>query len=235
MTTSDQIVDSGTRTLQVEIWSDVVCPWCYIGKRRFEQALERSPHAGRVRLTHRAFELDPTAPKGEVEPTLQRLSRKYGMPPEQARTMMARVEQVAAEDGLAYDHVESLSGNTVDAHRLLLWAGSLPVDDGAPEGAAQQRLLEGLYRGYFCERRSLFDHDALAGFAAEAGLDPDAARAVLGSDAFAAEVADDERAARELGATAVPFFVVDRAVGVVGAQPVDVLVGLLDQAWERSS
>jgi predicted DsbA family dithiol-disulfide isomerase len=224
VTTSDQ----GVRALQVEIWSDVVCPWCYIGKRRFEQALAQFGHADRVRVTHRAFELDPSAPKDQVEPTLQRLSQKYGMPPDQARTMMGRVEQVAAEDGLSYDHVDSLSGNTVDAHRLLLWAGSEQVaDDGA-----QQRLLEGLYRGYFSEHRSLFDHDALLAVVAGAGLDPDAARAVLTSDAFAAEVADDEQTARRLGATAVPFLVVDRSVGVVGAQPVEVLLGLLEQAWD---
>src|SRR5688572_4565403 len=127
-------------TIHVEIWSDVVCPWCYIGKRRFEAALESFPQREHVEIVHRSFELDPSLPAGQTQQTVEMLSRKYRMSAEQARDMMARVEQTAAEVGLDYHLAGTLSGNTVDAHRVV----HLAKDRGI-----QDQVVERLFRAYF--------------------------------------------------------------------------------------
>src|SRR5687767_14417465 len=186
--------------MRVEIWSDVVCPWCYIGKRRFEAALAAFPHKDQIDVVHRSFELDPSQPKGRTQNTVQMLAAKYRMSVEQARDMMTRVEQTAAELGLEYHLANTLSGNTVDAHRVLHLAKSRGLQDQA---------IERLYRAYFTEGQSLFDHDSLIRLAAEAGLDPTEVRQVLESDEYADAVQQDESEAHQLGATGVPFFVID--------------------------
>ncbi len=211
--------------MQVEIFSDVVCPWCYIGKRRFEQALERFPHAGEVQVTWRSFELDSAAPRGTGGPTLPALARKYGMTQAHAAEMQAHMTEVAAEVGLDFHLDLTRKGNTVDAHRLL----HLAAEHGV-QGQVKERLL----KAYFTEGRPVFTHADLARLGAEAGLDADVAARALADGSYATEVAADLDLARSFGISGVPFFVVDRAYGVSGAQPAQALLQVLEQAWAAS-
>jgi predicted DsbA family dithiol-disulfide isomerase len=208
--------------VQIEVWSDVVCPWCYIGKRRLETALERFPHRDRVEVVWRSFQLDPTIPEGETFPTLPALAAKYGRSTEEMRAMQARVEETAAGEGLAYHLAEGVSGNTLLAHELL----HLAAEHGLA-GALKERLLH----AYFEENRPVFDVDSLVPLAVEVGLDEAEARAVLGDRRYLAAVREDAATAQALGATGVPFFVVDRRYGAAGAQPAEVLLQLLVRAW----
>jgi predicted DsbA family dithiol-disulfide isomerase len=205
--------------VKVEIWSDVVCPWCYIGKRRFESALGQFEHAEEVEVEWKSFELDPDAPVRRG-PTLEHLARKYGITEEQARQMHARMEGVAAELGLEYHLDETLGGNTFDAHRLLQAAKAAGLGD-----AMKERLM----RAYFSEREPVGERDVLARLGSEVGVE--SAAEVLASEAFGDEVRSDEREARLLGIHAVPFFVIDRYYGIEGAQPPEVILRALDEAW----
>jgi len=212
--------------MKVEIWSDVVCPWCYVGKRQFEQALSRFLHADQVELQWRSYELDPRSPARVGLPMSQILERKYGMTAEQAEQANERMTAVAAEVGLEY-HLDAVqAGNTFDAHRLAHLAARLDLGDA---------MEERLFAAYFTEGRSIGDHASLVGLAAEVGLDPDEVDAALDGDDFAAEVRDDEARASSLGITGVPFFVIDEAYGIAGAQPTDVLLGALERAWSESA
>jgi len=209
--------------MQIEIWSDVVCPWCYIGKRRLERALADFPHA--VEVAYRSFQLDPSAPEVPVETVAESLGRKYGGGPEAGRQMVDRVEAVAAEEGLLFRHHQSLRVNTVDAHRLL----HLALQTGGPE--LQGRLKEALLSAYFVETENVADHDTLARIATGVGLDADRVAEVLAGDEFADAVEADIRQAAAFGATGVPFFVIDRKYGVSGAQPSEVFTQVLERAW----
>ncbi|MPY62895.1 DsbA family oxidoreductase [Streptomyces spongiae] len=211
--------------MRVEIWSDIACPWCYVGKARFEKALDAFPHRDQVEVVHRSFELDPRRAKGDIEPVLKMLSQKYGMSEAQARAGEENLGAQAAAEGLAYRTEGRDHGSTFDLHRLLHFA---------KEQGRQDALLQILYRANFAEERSVFaDADAyLVELAVEAGLDAEGARAVLAdSEAYADEVRADEREAAELGANGVPFFVLDRKYGVSGAQPLEVFSRALTQAW----
>ena len=209
--------------MKVEIWSDVVCPWCYIGKRRFEQALRGFAHAGEVEVVWRAFELDPAAPSSREGKYAERLAEKYGSSVPEAQQMIDTMTGAAAAEGLDFHFELARPGNTFDAHRLLHLAGQRGVQD-----AVKERLL----RATFTEGEPVSDAETLVRLGAEAGLDADEARAVLADGRFAAEVRADERAAHELGITGVPFFVIDRRYGVSGAQPAALLQRALEQAWE---
>ena len=208
--------------MRVDIWTDVVCPWCYVGKRRFEKALADFDHRGDVEVVHRSFQLNPAAPKEKTSPRRESLMAKYGLSEQQVDAMNARMEQTAAEEGLHYDLAGGVTGNTFDAHRLL----HLAHDRGR-----QDDVVERLYRAYFTEKRSLFDHDALVELAGEAGLDRDEVRQMLAGDGYAAAVERDIDEARRLGASGVPFFVIDNRYGVSGAQPPEVFSQALDRAW----
>jgi predicted DsbA family dithiol-disulfide isomerase len=208
--------------MQVEIWSDVVCPWCYIGKRRFEQALAEFAHADEVDIVWRSFELDPSAPATIDVDLIDRLASKYGVAREQALTMNARVSGIAAEEGLAYRLDIARPGNTFDAHRLLHL--------GAERGV-QHALGERLLAAYQSEGQPIADHDTLVRAAVAVGIDEADARAVLAGDRFADAVRADEETARQLGITGVPFFAIDRRYGVSGAQSAGVLLEALEQAW----
>ena len=210
--------------MKVEIWSDVVCPWCYIGKRRFERALEQFAARDEVEITYRSFELNPQAKGDDGTDLATRLARKYGVSVEEARAMNQRVVDAAAGEGLEYHLDIARPGNTFDAHRLLHLAES----DGK-----QLDLKERLMKGYFTEGRSIGDPETLAGIAAEVGIDPGRTREVLASDEFADAVRRDEREAAELGISGVPFFVFDRRFGVSGAQPPEVMAGALQHAWSE--
>jgi predicted DsbA family dithiol-disulfide isomerase len=211
--------------MQVEIFSDVVCPWCYIGKRRFEQALADFPHRAEVEVTWRSYELDPTAPVGGGGPVIDSLAEKYGVSPEQVRASQANITEVAASLGLDYHLEDSVRGSTLQAHELLHLAHDRGLQD-----ALKERLL----RAYFTEGESPFDAETLVRLAAEAGLDPDEAATVLADRTYAPAVADDLELARAFGIRGVPFFVIDRAFGVEGAQPAELIREALDQAWAAS-
>jgi predicted DsbA family dithiol-disulfide isomerase len=208
--------------MQVEVWSDVVCPWCYIGKRRLETALEKFPHADQVEVVWRSFQLDPSVPEGEVHPTLPALAAKYGTSVEQMRANMAQVEQVAAGEGLEYRLTDAVSGNTLLAHELLHLAA---------EHGKRNELKERLLHAYFEEGRPVFDVDSLVPFAVEVGLDEVEVREALTDHRYLAAVRQDGATAQALGATGVPFFVVDRKYGAAGAQPAELLLQVLERAW----
>ncbi len=208
--------------MHVEIWSDIACPWCFIGKRRFEAALERFEHRDEVQVTWRSFELDPAAPAQHSGERAAHLAEKYGTTVEKAREMEAQMTEVAASEGLAYRFDIARSGSTFDAHRLIHLAAAHDRQD-----AMKERLLA----AYLCEGELMADREALVRLAGEVGLDVDEARDALETDRFADAVRDDERTAAQLGANAVPFFVVDRAIGAAGAHPPDALLDLLNQAW----
>jgi predicted DsbA family dithiol-disulfide isomerase len=207
--------------MQIEVWADVVCPWCYIGKKRLQSALEQRGLAD-VEIVHRAFQLDPTA-STITEPTVDHLAAKYGVTREQALDMMSDVTEVAASEGLDYHLDLCMTGNTRDAHRLALWAQE-------QDPAACQRLLETMYSAYFEQGRGVFGTDDLVALAVEAGLDADGAREMLAGTAYLDQVVQDQVLARTFGANGVPFFVIDRAFGVSGAQPVEAFLSALDQA-----
>jgi predicted DsbA family dithiol-disulfide isomerase len=207
--------------VQVEIWSDVVCPWCAIGKRRFEAALADFERRDEVEVRYRSFELDPTTPRLVEGNATQRLADKYGVPLAQAEAMNQRVTAAAAGEGLDFRLDKARPGNTVDAHRLL----HLAADRGL-----QAELKERLLLAYFTEGRPIGDPATLVTLAGDVGLDPEEARSVLESDKYLAAVREDESTAAALGISGVPFFVLDRKFGVSGAQPAEVLLGALRQA-----
>src|SRR5690349_17839497 len=210
--------------MRVEIWSDIACPWCYVGKARFEKALAAFPHRERVEVVHRSFELDPGRAKDDIQPVISMLTRKYGMSEAQAEAGEDNLGAQAAAEGLPYRTRGRDHGSTFDMHRLLHFAREL---------GRQVELLDLLYRANFAEERSVFDDDErLVELAGAAGLDTGAARGVLADpQAYADEVLADEREAAELGANGVPFFVLDRTYGVSGAQPAEVFTRALTQAW----
>lgn len=210
--------------LHLDIWSDIVCPWCYIGKRHLEQALAQFEHRDSVEIVWRSFELDPDAPAVRDPSTsyAERLARKYGVSSAQGQQMIDRVKDAGKRVGLDFDYDHIKSGNTFGAHRLLHWAH--------PQGK-QGELKERLMRAYMTEGQAIGERDVLVTLAGEVGLDAAEARAVLDDDRFAGEVRADEKLATELEIRGVPFFVMAGRVGVSGAQPVEVLKRALDQAW----
>ncbi len=212
-------------SVKVEIWSDVACPWCYVGKRRFEAALAGFEHGGDVDVVWRSFELDPSAPATRDGDYVERLASKYRVGLAEAQAMIDRMVAAGAADGVDMRFDRAQPGNTFAAHRLL----HLALDRGV-----QDSLKERLLAATFIEGAAIGDVDVLAGLAVEAGLDADEVRAVLDGDAYSAEVRADERRAAALGITAVPFFVVDGKYGVPGAQPPDVLLAVLEQAWDEA-
>jgi len=211
--------------MRVDIWSDVVCPWCYIGKRRFEQALARFPAADQVEVRWHSFELDPTSPGDRGGRYVDRLAEKYGRSTEQAQQMLDTMTTAASGEGLDFHFERARPSGTFDAHRLLHLAAERGVQD-----AVKERLL----RATFTEGEPVADADTLVRLGAEAGLDPDEARTVLASDAYADDVRSDEAQAQQVGISGVPFFVVDGRYGVSGAQPPDLLLEVLQKAWSES-
>ena len=209
--------------MQVEIWSDIACPWCYVGKRRFEAALAAFEHRDEVTVTWRSFELDPQAPVARSVDSATHLAQKYGMSREQAQTSQRRLADVAAVDGIDMRFDLSRGGNTFDAHRLVHLAEAHGVQDA---------MTERLMRAYFTEGELIGDAGALTRLALEVGLPADEVRDVLATDRYAAEVRDDERTAASLGIHAVPFIAVDRRIGAAGARPPEALGELLRQAWK---
>ncbi len=224
--------------MQVEIWSDIACPWCYVGKRRFEAALRAFPHGSDVHVTWRSFELDPSAPLEHTDPQPELLARKYRTTVEQARIMNSRMSNAAAAEGLTFDLEKVKAGNTFNAHRLLHLASSVDAKQPTPPSANEslrEALGERLFAAYLGEGASLGDSETLISLAAEVGLDAGAVRSMLASDQFADTVRADEAEAQTIGVSGVPFFVLDRKYGVSGAQSPETLGAALQQAWDERS
>lgn len=207
--------------MRVDIWSDVVCPWCYLGKARFEKALADFPHQDEVEVTFRSFELDPDRRKNERETVLGMLTQKYGLSEADARQADGRVAGLARTEGLGFQADRQL-GNTFDIHRV--------IHLGLAKGV-QRELITAVNEAYFAQAQEVFDPAVLTGIATHAGLDQNAVAEVLDGDAYADPVHEDEREARTLGITGVPFFVLDGAFGVSGAQQTETFVSALNQAW----
>lgn len=207
----------------IDVWSDVVCPWCFIGKRRFEKALSLFEHRDQVTIRHRAFQLQPDITS--TVPTADYLADKYRMPTEKVKEMQANVCAIADGEGLCYNLDDTLSGNTFDAHRLLLWAATIDKQDV---------LLEAMYSAYFEKSLPLFSHADLISVATSIGLDSSDVEKILNSEQFKDEVIADRTLASQLGATGVPFFVVDMKYGISGAQPLEAFTQTLEGAWAEA-
>jgi predicted DsbA family dithiol-disulfide isomerase len=211
--------------VKVEIWSDVVCPWCYVGKRRFESALAGFDHRDDVEVLWRSFELDPGAPREHIGEPAARLAAKYRMTREDALAAQRNLTDVAAGEGLDFHLETARSGNSFDAHRLLHLAHRLGLQD---------QLKERLFAAYLVEGRPIGDPETLAQLAGEVGIDADQAREVLAGQAFVPEVREDEAEASALGVSGVPFFVFDRTYAVSGAQPAKTFADALAKAWSAT-
>jgi predicted DsbA family dithiol-disulfide isomerase len=214
--------------MRIEIWSDVVCPWCYVGKRRLETALSTFEHADQVEVVYRSFELDPSAPHHGHELSTGVIARKYGRPEAEMRQMQQQLIDTAAAEGLEFRLFDTVHTNTIDAHRVL----HLALETGGP--TLQREVKEALLAAYFTRAEDIGDHDVLRTVATGAGLDAARVDEVLAGDAYADAVSADIAQARAYGATGVPFFVVDQKYGVSGAQPAEVFSQVLGQAWTES-
>ena len=211
-----------SETFVIDIWSDVVCPFCYLGSRQLTAALERFEHREDVTLRHRAFELDPRAQFAYDRPLAELVAAKYAMPVAQVHTMHERLENNAHALGMTWSLDTAKPTNTFDAHRVIALASSQGLGDEASER---------LFRAYFCEGELVSDHQRLSELAGEVGVsDVDG---LWESDALAVEVRADEAAAQELGVTGVPCFLMDSKFMVSGAQGTEQILDVLQRAWAR--
>ncbi len=206
----------------IDVWSAVVCAWCFLGKHRLESALSNFAHKDQVTIRHRAFQLQPDMK--EIVPTAQLLANKMRVSEAQVKEMQANVCAIADGEGLCYNLDDTTSGNTFDAHRLLLWAGTI---------GKQDELLEAMYSNYFEKSKPLFAHTDLVAVALSVGIDADAAEDLLNSHKFADEVNSDRNLSAQLGATGVPFFVFDMKYAISGAQPLEAFIQTLESAWSE--
>ena len=195
----------------IDVWSDVVCPWCFIGRRRLQKAIANYGSGHEITVRHRAFQLQPDIT--ETVSTADHLASKYRIDKAKVAEMQANVCSIADSEGLCYNLENTLSGNTADAHRLILWAETIGRGDD---------LLEALYSAYFEKSRSIFSHQDLIAVCTEIGIDADSAMTLLNSDQFRAQVEEDQGLASALGANGVPFYVIDMKFGISGAQPQEV-------------
>lgn len=209
--------------MKVEIWSDVACPWCYIGKRRFESAFAQFPHRDEVEVVWRSYRLDPDAPKHSEKSVNEVLAGKYGVSRAQAAAMNERVSSIAAQEGLEYHLDSARYANTFDAHRLIHLAAAHGM---------QQEAEERFFKAYFTEGKDLGDAETLVQLIGEIGVDGDEARAVLAGDTYADAVEADVQRAAEFGIQGVPFFALDEKYGISGAQPSELFGEVLETAWK---
>lgn len=208
--------------MKIEIWSDVMCPFCYIGKRRFEQALEQFEYADRVDIEWRSFQLNPNIKTDPETSIHEYLADAKGCSLEQARQMNQRVTDMAAEMGLEYNMDQAVVANSFNAHRLIQFAKT------NNKGAEAE---EALFRAYFTDGKNMDDLDTLVAIAQDIGLDGDDTRAVLESDQFANAVKHDIQTAQGMDIRGVPFFLFDRKYGVSGAQQTETFLKALKQSW----
>ncbi|WP_100012190.1 DsbA family oxidoreductase [Lentibacillus sediminis] len=212
--------------MKIEIWSDFVCPFCYMGKRRLENALQDFPHKDNVTLEYKSYELDPNAEENPGLNMHEYLAEKKGMPAEQAKQMNESVGKQAAEVGLTYNFDTMQHTNTFDAHRVAQYA----VEQGKGE-----EMTERLLHAYFTESKLISDHATLIALAEEVGLDPDKVTELLKVDDYALHVRSDEEQARQIGVQGVPFFVFNEKYAVSGAQPEEAFREVLDTVWKEEN
>ncbi|MCU6792066.1 DsbA family oxidoreductase [Paenibacillus sp. WQ 127069] len=210
--------------MNIEIWSDFMCPFCYIGKRRFEAALEQFPNKNHVEVIYRSFELDAHSERDVPHGVDEMLASKYGMSLEKAKEMNAGVAAQAQSVGLTFKFDTMILTNTFDAHRLAHFAA---------QHGLMREMTERLLHAYFTESKHIGDHQTLAALAAEVGLNQEEALQMLSGQAFTAEVRSDEEEAGKLGVRGVPFFVINRKYAISGAQSSEVFLGALQKAWEE--
>ncbi|MFC4337782.1 DsbA family oxidoreductase [Salininema proteolyticum] len=213
--------------MHIDVWSDIACPWCYVGKARLDRAVAEFEHGDRVEIRHRSFELDPNFPKDRVGPVIPLIAEKYGATEEQIEENEDRLGSLAGEMGLDYRTRGRDHGNTFDLHRVL----HLARDKGL-----EKEVWDAFYRANFAEEESVFDNSRAAEVAVGAGLAEEDVKAVLDDpDAYADAVREEERRASDLGATGVPFFVLDDRYGISGAQPVELFREALDKVWAEKA
>lgn len=212
--------------MRIDIWSDVVCPFCYLGKKRFEAALDTWPHADQVEVVWHSFELDPAAPR-ETEGTLaDNIAKKYSTSIEQSEAAQAAIAEQFGAAGSTFNWQIAKPGNTLGAHRA--------IHLGATKGKGEE-VMAAMMRGYFTEGAAIGDREAIVRLAASAGLDETEVREALDSDAFTDAVRQDEAAAQRIGISGVPFFVFDDRLAVSGAQPTELFTRALNQAWDSQA
>ncbi|WP_211749888.1 DsbA family oxidoreductase [Paenibacillus sp. Marseille-Q4541] len=211
--------------MKIEIWSDYMCPFCYIGKRRFEEALELFPNKDNVEVIYRSFELNPNEARDTDLTTYDSLAQKYGMSVQEAKSMTENVVAQARTVGLNYNFDVVKPTNSFDAHRLTHYA--------AEQGKAKE-ITERLFSAYFEDGEHVGSPEVLVRLAEEVGIDALQAQEVVAGSAYAEEVRRDEKEGAELGIQGVPFFVIDRKYGISGAQPLQVFTDALTQAWSES-
>jgi predicted DsbA family dithiol-disulfide isomerase len=210
--------------VQIDVWADVVCPWCYIGKRRLEQAVAESAHPADVAVTYHAYELDPHVPRGDGTTVLQWLADRYGTDLDGAREIAERPATIGRPDGVDIDVDRQIRANSFDAHRMV----ALGLAQGGP--ALQAAVLERLFSAHFSEGKQIDDIETLQRLGGEAGLDGRRLSSVLAEDDFADQVREDEVAAEDIGITGVPFFMANRRVGLSGAHSAEVIGQLIESA-----
>jgi predicted DsbA family dithiol-disulfide isomerase len=206
--------------MHVDIWSDLVCPWCYVGKRRFEKALVRFDNRDEVRVVYRSFQLNPAAQRDTTSSRREMLMRKYRRSPDQVVEMDARMTQTAAAEGLTFNLEGTMTGNTFDAHQLVHLAHTHGLQDG---------VVERLFRAYFTEQQSLFDQQTLVNLGADAGLNRDEAAATLHDNRYANAVDTDIEMAHRLGVSGVPFYVINDRYAISGAQAPETFLDVLQR------
>ncbi len=214
--------------MKIDIWSDIACPWCFIGKRRFEAALASFPHRDEVQVTWRSYQLDPSLPEHYDGTEVQYLSERKGIDPQQLAGMLEQVTTQASGEGLSYDFDSLVVANSFTAHRLIHLA---KAEGGS---AAADAVKEALLSAHFEKGQDIGSTEVLTGIGAAAGLDPERIRAVLATDEYADAVNADIAQARALGVSGVPFFVLDEKYGISGAQPTELFTSALEQAWKES-
>jgi predicted DsbA family dithiol-disulfide isomerase len=218
---------NGVLLMKIEVWSDYVCPFCYVGKRRLEEALAQFPNKDLVEVEYKSFELDPNAPKETDKNIHETLAQKYGMSIEQAKQANENVGKQAATVGLTYNFDNMKLSNTFDAHRLTKFAKSVGKD---------HELTEKLLYGHFTESKYLGDHEILASIAESVGMDRQEALNVLhDKNAYANEVRIDESLAKQYGVSGVPFFVINQKYAISGAQPMETFLNALQKVWEEEN
>jgi predicted DsbA family dithiol-disulfide isomerase len=210
--------------VQIDVWADVVCPWCYIGKRRLEQAVAESAHPADVAVTYHAYELDPHVPRGDGTTVLQWLADRYGTDLDGAREIAERPATIGRPDGVDIDVDRQIRANSFDAHRMV----ALGLAQGGP--ALQAAVLERLFSAHFSEGKQIDDIETLQRLGGEAGLDGRRLSSVLAEDDFADQVREDEAAAEDIGIAGVPFFMANRRVGLSGAHSAEVIGQLIESA-----
>ena len=219
----------GMSAVEIDVWVDVVCPWCYIGKRRLELAIAESAHPAEVTVTYHAYELDPKAPVNSGIPVLEWLAQRYHTDLDGAREIAERPAHIGRPDGVDIEVDKQVRANSFDAHRLValgLAQGGHPL---------QAAVLERLFSAHFTEGKPIDDIESLQRLGGEAGLDGRRLAAVLAGEEYAQHVRDDEEAARDIGITGVPFFMANRRVGLSGAHPVETIGQLIEAAVDDGS